>query len=50
MANIIKEIRDEIEALQRLGLQYPDDMLAQASIAGQIDVLEWTISKIEAGA
>lgn len=35
------QVRAEIEALKRLAAANPDDTLAQASIAGQINALEW---------
>ena len=38
---MIDQIQHEIEALHNLAAQYPDDALAQASIAGQINALEW---------
>lgn len=37
------KIKNEIEALKRLAASVPDDALAQASIAGQINVLEWLL-------
>ena len=39
-----QQTQDEIEALKRLAAANPDDALAQASIAGQINVLEWATS------
>lgn len=38
------QIRSEIEALKRLAATCPDDAAAQASIAGQINALEWAIN------
>ena len=35
------KIQNEIEALKRLAATVPDDALAQASIAGQINALAW---------
>lgn len=43
MPKTTQEIRDEIAALNRLAASVPDDAIAQASIAGQIDVLNWAI-------
>jgi hypothetical protein len=40
----IEQIRREIKELKKLAAQYPDDAQAQASIAGQINVLEWVIN------
>lgn len=37
------KIREEIESLKRLAADNPDDALAQASIAGQINSLEWVL-------
>lgn len=37
------QIAIEVEALKRLAQTCPDDDIAQASIAGQINVLEWVI-------
>jgi hypothetical protein len=39
-----QQITTEIEALKRLAAMYPDDATAQASIAGQINALEWATS------
>ena len=36
-----EQIREEIEALKRLAYSVPDDAIAQSSIAGQINALEW---------
>lgn len=41
MHKTASEIQEEIEALRRLAAASPDDEMAQASIAGQINVLEW---------
>jgi hypothetical protein len=38
-----QEIEDEIGALRRLGTMCANDPLARASIAGQINVLEWVL-------
>lgn len=37
------EIKTEIDALNRLASSVSDDPLAQASIAGQVNVLEWVL-------
>jgi hypothetical protein len=37
-------IGNEIAALRQLAMTVPDDALAQASIAGQINALEWVLS------
>lgn len=39
-----EQVTAEIEALHRLAATCPDDAIAQASIAGQINVLVWIIS------
>ena len=41
----VKQIRAEIEALKRLAASAPKDRTAQASIAGQINVLEWVAGR-----
>ena len=38
---MVEQIKTEIEALKQLAASVPNDALAQASIAGQIAVLEW---------
>lgn len=38
-----EKIQIEIEALKRLAASVPNDALAQASIAGQINALEWLL-------
>jgi hypothetical protein len=38
-----EKIETEIEALTQLAAQYPDDDIAQASIAGQINALTWLL-------
>lgn len=40
-----EKIIDEIAALRRLALAHPDDALAQASIAGQVNALEWAMRR-----
>jgi hypothetical protein len=37
----VEQIRNEIEALKQLAAQYPHDVAAQASLAGQINALLW---------
>ena len=37
----IEQIRHEIEALRRLAASVPHDRAQQASLAGQINALEW---------
>ena len=38
-----KQIRDEIAVLRRLALTCQHDNIAQVSIAGQINALEWLV-------
>lgn len=42
-----EQIAAEIEALKRLAESYPDDAIAQASIAGQVNALEWAAQSTE---
>ena len=39
-----EKLQNEIEALKLLAATVPDDALAQASIAGQINALEWALA------
>ena len=41
----ITAIRKEIKELKKLAREYPRDVAAQASIAGQINVLLWVIGE-----
>jgi hypothetical protein len=38
-----RKIKKEIAALKRLAASVPNDELAQASIAGQLNILEWML-------
>lgn len=37
----VEQISAEIKALKKLAAKHTDDAIAQASIAGQINALEW---------
>ena len=41
VSDIVERLHQEISALRRLAASVPDDAIAQASIAGQINALEW---------
>jgi hypothetical protein len=44
MTKTSEQVHDEITALKNLAISVPDDAIAQASIAGQINALEWAVS------